>query len=81
MAVTKIPRYVDSSLLDRGPERAGVVVGVFAKQTHGFTKDQQSFIRLIRGSGIEGDAHAGSRVQHVWSKKREPRQRTFDKSI
>ena len=64
----------ESSPLDRGPEHIGVVVGVFAKQTHGFAKDQQSFIRLIRGLGIEGDAHAGSRVQHLWSKKRQPTQ-------
>jgi len=62
------------SLLDRGPERTGVVVGVFAKQTHGFAKDQQRFIRLIQGLGIEGDAHAGSHVKHLWSRKRQPTQ-------
>ena len=62
------------SLLDRGPERNGVVVGVFAKQTHGFAKDQQSLIHLIRGLGIEGDAHSGSHVQHLWSRKRQPTQ-------
>ena len=39
------------SLLDRGSERHGVVVGVFAKQTHGFAKEQQKFIRLLRGWG------------------------------
>jgi len=61
-------------LLDREPECLGVVVGVFAKQTHGFAKDQQRFIRLIRGLGIEGDAHAGSRVKHLWSRKRQPMQ-------
>jgi hypothetical protein len=61
-------------LLDRKPERRGVVVGVFAKQTHGFAKDQQRFIRLIQGLGIEGDAHAGSRVKHLWSRKRQPMQ-------
>jgi MOSC domain-containing protein YiiM len=64
----------DLRLLDREPERTGVVVGVFAKQTHGFSKDKQSSIRLIPGIGIEGDAHAGSRVKHLWSKKRQPRQ-------
>ena len=30
----------ESSLLDRRPEHTGVVVGVFAKQTHGFAKEQ-----------------------------------------
>ena len=64
----------ESSLLDRGSERHGVVVGVFAKQTHGFAKEQQKFIRLLQGVGIEGDAHAGSHVQHLWSRKRQPTQ-------
>ena len=77
----EIPSHVRAPLLDRGPDRTGAVVGVFAKQTHGFAKDQQRSIRLIQGLGIEGDAHAGSHVKHLWSRKRQPTQPIFGKSI
>jgi MOSC domain-containing protein YiiM len=48
------------------------VVGVFASSTHGFAKVAQPFIRLVQGLGVEGDAHAGSTVQHLYTKKKSP---------
>lgn len=41
-----------------------VVVGVSRAATHHFTKPSVDEIVLIEGIGVEGDAHAGTTVQH-----------------
>lgn len=52
----------------------GVVVAVCQAALHGFAKQEQSSIRLITGEGVEGDAHRGMTVQHLYLKKRDPTQ-------
>lgn len=41
------------------------MVGVSASAAHAFSKQSKSSIRLLAGVGVEGDAHAGSTVQHM----------------
>ena len=48
-----------------GRER-GTVVAVSRCPDHGFSKAPQAEIRLLEGLGVEGDAHAGRTVQHLY---------------
>jgi len=50
----------------------GRVVAVSRAAHHRFSKAGQLAIRLKAGLGIEGDAHAGHTVQHVWQRRRQP---------
>lgn len=49
-----------------------LVTGVFASPKHTFSKERRSQITLVKGFGIEGDAHAGVLVQHLYDKRRDP---------
>ena len=44
----------------------GTVVAVSRCPTHGFSKVPQSEITLLEGLGVDGDAHAGKTVQHLY---------------
>ena len=44
------------------------------KTPHDFSKACEPSIRLLRGLGVEGDAHLGERVQHLSRVKRDPSQ-------
>ena len=44
----------------------GTVVAVSRSSTHGFSKVPQPEITLLEGLGVEGDAHAGVTVQHLY---------------
>eukprot|EP01037_Dinobryon_pediforme_P045163 gene45163-57480_t len=48
------------------------VIAVCASTRHEFSKSPQIAIRLVEGLGIEGDAHAGTTVQHIYDKRRDP---------
>lgn len=50
----------------------GTVIAVSKSETHSFSKYNQESIELIVGWGIEGDAHAGKTVQHLYLKRTEP---------
>lgn len=50
------------------------VVSVNQSPRHGFSKQPQLAIRLVAGIGVEGDAHAGATVQHIYDKRRHPEQ-------
>lgn len=39
---------------------------------HGFSKQPQASIRLLSGLGVQGDAHCGATIQHVYLKRRNP---------
>lgn len=52
----------------------GAVIAVSRSQTHTFSKVNQESIRLLPGLGVEGDAHAGERVQHRSRVARDPTQ-------
>jgi MOSC domain-containing protein YiiM len=49
-----------------------IVLGVFANSTHSFTKHPQTSITLLAGLGVEGDAHCGATVQHLYDAKKDP---------
>ncbi|GAB3272441.1 MOSC domain-containing protein [Kineococcus gypseus] len=44
--------------------QAGRVIAVSRDGTHRFSKDVTDVITLLAGQGVEGDAHAGTTVQH-----------------
>lgn len=48
------------------------VIAVASDSGHNFSKPTQPAINLIAGFGVEGDAHAGKTVQHLWDKERTP---------
>jgi MOSC domain-containing protein YiiM len=48
------------------------VVAVSRSGQHSFSKPNQSVIHLIKGFGVEGDAHAGKTVTHLFLKKQDP---------
>ncbi|WP_409432097.1 MOSC domain-containing protein [Litorimonas sp. RW-G-Af-16] len=52
--------------------QTATVVAVAADRGHNFSKPIQDEITLIAGLGVEGDAHAGVTVQHLFDKKRNP---------
>ena len=57
-----------SSSTDRAPQ----VVAVAASGRHGFSKQTAPLIRLVKGLGVEGDAHLGETVQHLSRMRRNP---------
>jgi len=51
---------------------AATVIAVASDSGHNFSKPVKPVINLIAGFGVEGDAHAGKTVQHLWDKKKTP---------
>ena|ERR1700730_14833223 len=49
-----------------------IVVGVFANGRHTFSKQERESITLLQGLGIDGDAHCGRTMKHVWDVKCDP---------
>jgi len=49
-----------------------LVIAVQKSARHGFSKEQHERIVLLAGLGVEGDAHCGATVQHVYDRKKEP---------
>lgn len=52
----------------------GVVVAVHRDGAHHFSKTSVDRITLLAGLGVEGDAHAGTTVQHLSRVRRDPTQ-------
>lgn len=50
----------------------GAVEAVSLSPRHGFSKANALEVRLVAGIGVEGDAHAGPIVQHVFDRRRDP---------
>jgi MOSC domain-containing protein YiiM len=48
------------------------VAAVAASSRHGFRKEVCRGITLVKGFGVEGDAHGGATVQHLYDKRRDP---------
>lgn len=59
-----------------GPGRAGsgAVAAVARRDGHGVGKTVVPGVRLVRGLGVEGDAHAGETVKHRSRVRRDPTQ-------
>jgi len=53
---------------------SAVVVAVSQSQSHRFSKTPRLWINLLAGLGVEGDAHAGTTVQHRSRVARDPTQ-------
>jgi len=48
------------------------VIAVASDSGHNVIKPTKPAITLIAGFGVEGDAHAGEKIQHLYDKKRNP---------
>ncbi|WP_017931661.1 MOSC domain-containing protein [Robiginitomaculum antarcticum] len=48
------------------------VIAVAQSASHSFTKHTQLAVSLIAGFGVQGDAHYGQTVQHIYDKRRDP---------
>jgi len=48
------------------------VVAVSSDAAHNIVKPVRESIKLIKGWGVEGDAHAGKTIQHRYDKRRNP---------
>lgn len=53
---------------------AGIVVAVSRSASHTFSKPNFDSIRLLKGLGVEGDAHLGETVKHRSRVARDPSQ-------
>ncbi|MBA2670472.1 MAG: MOSC domain-containing protein [Gemmatimonadetes bacterium] len=51
---------------------SGFVVAVSRSASHAFSKQNAASIRMVEGSGVEGDAHRGVTVKHRSRVKRNP---------
>ena len=51
---------------------SGTVVAVSRAARHGFRKQPEPSITLLAGEGVEGDAHRGTTVQHLYHVRRDP---------
>ena len=51
-----------------------IVIAVSRSAQHTFSKPNQTFINLVAGLGVEGDAHAGKTVKHRVLVRRDPTQ-------
>ena len=50
----------------------GEVIAVASDEKHNFSKIVKQEITLLANFGVEGDAHAGKTVQHLYDKKKTP---------
>src|SRR4051794_36483731 len=49
-----------------------IVSAVSRSKGHTFSKPNELTIRLVAGRGVEGDAHLGEKVQHLYHVRRNP---------
>lgn len=50
----------------------GIVEAVHCSPTHSMRKPDQASIRLLVGLGVDGDAHMGEKVQHLFRVRQNP---------
>lgn len=55
----------------------GSVVQVSASARHGFSKTPRDRLSLISDRGVEGDAHFGITVKHLFSRRHNPKQQNL----
>lgn len=53
------------------------VFSVSRSDLHNFSKASVATINLIAGFGVEGDAHAGKKVQHLFLAKKDPNRKNI----
>ena len=47
-----------------------IIIATSRSETHGFSKQPQPSLTLIANEGVEGDAHRGRTVQHLFLKRK-----------
>jgi MOSC domain-containing protein YiiM len=52
----------------------GKVIAVSLNEAHSFSKPNQASIKLLAGLGVDGDTHAGEKVQHRSRVAKDPNQ-------
>ena len=52
----------------------GTVIAVSTSPVHNFSKENQESVKLIKGLGIDGDAHKGEKTQHLYQVRNKPDQ-------
>ncbi len=70
-----MPQEASSSVdtIEEPPSRnVPSVAAVAASGRHGFRKEVCHAITLVKGFGVEGDAHGGATVQHLYDKAKDP---------
>ena len=55
----------------------GKVIAVSKSPGHTLIKKNESFINLKKGLGVEGDAHCGEKVKHLFDAKKNPDKLNF----
>jgi len=53
------------------------VIAVSKSKVHGFSKAVEESITLIEDYGVEGDAHAGKTIQHIFLAKEDPERKNI----
>jgi MOSC domain-containing protein YiiM len=61
-----------NTMEEQPPRNVPLVAAVAASGRHGFRKGVCRTITLVQGFGVEGDAHGGATVQHLYDKAKEP---------
>ncbi len=61
----------------RATDTAPSVLAVCLNPKHTFSKLPQTAVHLLAGQGVQGDAHCGSTVQHLYLKRKDPRARNL----
>jgi len=51
---------------------SAIITAVSRCKAHAFSKLNESAIRLVAGLGVEGDAHLGEKVQHLFHARKNP---------
>lgn len=67
-------RAIDAEREMEPRSMSGVVVAVSSSGTHTMSKPNRVGVRLLKGHGVEGDAHAGESVKHRSRVARDPSQ-------
>jgi hypothetical protein len=71
--MTDRPHVFSIDTIEEQPSRnVPLVAAVAASGRHGFRKEVCRTITLVQGFGVEGDAHGGATVQHLYDKAKEP---------
>ncbi len=58
--------------MNSSPSLVGEVVAVSLSPTHNFSKQSVPEIQILAAHGVEGDAHAGPKVQHLYRVRKNP---------
>ena len=67
-----VPRGGRRAQLRRGSLSAATVISVSRSSRHGPHKGPEESVQLVAGHGVEGDAHAGTKIRHRSRRRVDP---------